>query len=249
MLRSLKEIEGYHIEARDGTVGHVYDFYFDDEKEMIRYVVVDCGTFLPGRKVLLTLDALRKPDWESKSIPVDLSKDVIENSPDINTELPVSHQETEKLHDYFGWPMYWPVPGDHWVPLQHPPRIPDKQRNENRVAREQGDPNLRSFREITRYSIQAIDDEIGQVSDMIIDDAIWILRYIIVDTRRWLPGRQVILAYEWLEDISWMDESILINLPRKTIQNAPEYDPEKPVNRKYEERLYDFYGRPRYWNE
>jgi stress response protein YsnF len=36
-------------------------------------------------------------------------------------------------------------------------------------------------------------------------------------------------------------------MTRDQIKNSPEFDPAAPVNRAYEERLFDYYGRPKYW--
>ena len=36
-------------------------------------------------------------------------------------------------------------------------------------------------------------------------------------------------------------------MSRKAIRNSPEWDAARAVNREYEERLYDYYGRPVYW--
>jgi hypothetical protein len=38
-----------------------------------------------------------------------------------------------------------------------------------------------------------------------------------------------------------------VNVSKEQIENSPEYDPASPINREYEIRLYDFYGRPYYW--
>ena len=51
-LRSAGELEGWNIVATDGEIGEVYEFYFDDESWMIRYLVVDVGSWLTGRRVL-----------------------------------------------------------------------------------------------------------------------------------------------------------------------------------------------------
>jgi hypothetical protein len=55
MLRSVKELQGYAIRAIDGDIGQVHDFYFDDQSWLIRYLVVDTGNWLPGRRVLISL--------------------------------------------------------------------------------------------------------------------------------------------------------------------------------------------------
>src|SRR5687767_2340606 len=54
MLRNIKDLRGYVIRAIDGTIGKVDDFYFDDEDWGIRYLVVDTGSWLSGRKVLIS---------------------------------------------------------------------------------------------------------------------------------------------------------------------------------------------------
>ena len=43
MLRNVKNLRGYAIRATDGVIGHVDDFYFDDEVWAIRYLVVETG--------------------------------------------------------------------------------------------------------------------------------------------------------------------------------------------------------------
>jgi hypothetical protein len=42
----VKEMEGYAVGATDGAIGHVKDFYLDDEAWVIRYLVVDTGGWL-----------------------------------------------------------------------------------------------------------------------------------------------------------------------------------------------------------
>jgi hypothetical protein len=36
-------------------------------------------------------------------------------------------------------------------------------------------------------------------------------------------------------------------MSKDSVRNSPEFDPREPVNREYEVRLYDYYGRPKYW--
>lgn len=51
MLRSVDDLRGYNIQASDGRIGDVSDLYFDDHLWVIRYLVVDVSTWLPGRLV------------------------------------------------------------------------------------------------------------------------------------------------------------------------------------------------------
>ncbi len=53
MLR-LQNLQHYTIGANDGEVGQVETVYFDDESWTVRYLVVDTGNWLSGRKVLIS---------------------------------------------------------------------------------------------------------------------------------------------------------------------------------------------------
>ncbi len=96
MLRNVKDLRGYAIAASDGVIGKVDDLYFDDDDWAIRYLIVDTGNWLSGRKVLISPLAIGRPDWLGQQLPVSLTKAQIERSPDIDTRKPVSRQyETE----------------------------------------------------------------------------------------------------------------------------------------------------------
>jgi hypothetical protein len=249
MLRSVKEIYNYLLEAEDGEIGQCKDFLFDDERWAVRYMVADTGKWLPGRRVLISPISLGKPDWSAKLFQVKLTKEQIENSPPLDSDAPVSKQYESNWFDYYGYSYYWrgtgvwgtdPYPGDLFLQKKE-----DKQMNPDTS---EGDPHLRSAIEVTGYHIQAKDDQVGHVEDFILDDETWILRYMVVDTRNWLPGRKVLVTPSWIDSVDWEEYKVSVDLTRDQVQNSPEYDPSAPVNRKNEERLYDFYGRPKYWD-
>ena len=103
MFRSTKELFGYQILAQDGEIGKVYDLYFDDDDWLTRYLVVDTGPWILGRRVLLVPDCLGQPDWTNETFPVDLTRKQIKESPEINTALPISKQQQISLHRYYRW--------------------------------------------------------------------------------------------------------------------------------------------------
>ena len=90
MLRSVQDIQGYAIRATDGVIGHVRDVYFDDHNWAVRYFVVDTGTWLASRKVLISRFAVGEPDWAARVMPVSITKEQVKGSPDIDTDKPVS---------------------------------------------------------------------------------------------------------------------------------------------------------------
>jgi hypothetical protein len=107
MLRSIKQLYGNKLGASDGDIGHVKDFYFDDQSWAIRYLVVDTGTWLPGRQVLLTPHSLGRLDQAERTLRVNLTRKQIEDSPSIEAHKPVSRQYEQEYYRYFGWPYYW----------------------------------------------------------------------------------------------------------------------------------------------
>lgn len=248
MLLSTKEISGYDLEAMDGEVGSARDFLFDDEQWVIRYLVADTGGWLPGRKVLLSPMSVRKADPEKETLMVALTQEQIEGAPSLETHKPVSRQHEASLHRHYGHPYYW-VGAGIWGMTNTPDALRRESAPATTLATQEvdGDPNLRSVDEVTGYHIQARDDEVGHVETFLMDDETFTLRYLVVDTRNWLPGRKVIIPPAWVEEFDWAGGRAVVDLTRETIEGSPEYDPDVPLTRVYEERLFDYYGRPAYW--
>ena len=107
MLRNVKDLRGYAIRATDGVIGKVDDFYFDDEDWGIRYLVVDTGSWLSRRKVLISPIAVGHAGWMARRLPVALTRTQVEHSPDIDTRKPVSRQHEAEYFRYYGYPYYW----------------------------------------------------------------------------------------------------------------------------------------------
>jgi hypothetical protein len=116
-----------------------------------------------------------------------------------------------------------------------------------RAGKESPDSHLRSTDEVTGYHIEASDGEIGHVEDFLVDDETWAIRYLEVDTRNWWPGKKVLVSPQWIDNVSWPDSKVYVDLSRETIKNGPEYIESIPVTREFEKRLYDHHGRPAYW--
>ena len=111
MLRSLKELERYKVNATDGDLGSVANFLFDDEKWAIRYLVVKTGHFLEERRVLVSPISFRKVDWAKGVFHLALTMDQIKGSPGLDADRPVSRQHERNYNDYYGYPYYWGTMG------------------------------------------------------------------------------------------------------------------------------------------
>jgi uncharacterized protein YrrD len=262
MLRHAKELEHYELRARDGKIGHVQDFFFDDRTWTVRYLVVDTGTWLNSRKVLISPTAVSRAEWDKKLLPVDLTQEQVRNSPSIDTEAPVSREHEAALTQYYNWPAYWGAAGFPDVgflpmaPLM-PPDIagaggsdnPDlaarrSERESRTGAGVHDDRHLRSVRAVTGNAIEATDGAIGHVDDFLIDDRSWEVRYLIVDTRNWWPGKKVILAPQWIHEVGWDEAKVYVDLTRTSIKSSPAYDPTEQVTPDYAGQLHKHYGRP-----
>ncbi len=254
MLKTLLEMRGYQLRAIDKDLGSVDDFYFDDRLWRIRYLVADTGNWLPGRNVLIGQEALERSEWEDKVFPVTLTSAEINDSPGIETDLPFSLQKEKELRQFFKWREYW----DDDVFIQPagftPMGVPGGEAMEqslkqgmNSPGKLDGNPHLRSANEVQGYYIGAQDGEIGHVDDFIVEDTSWDIRYLVVDTQNWLPGKKVLISRKWVSAIDWNKQTVQVNMNRDMIEQSPEYDPNKPINREYEVRMYDFYGKPHDW--
>lgn len=253
MLHPVSSLTGYGIAAVDGPVGTLADLLFDEQRWTVRWAVVDAGNWLTGRQVLLAPEALGAPDGARRTIPVDLTRERVEQSPPLSHDAPVSRQFQSRLYAYYGWTPYW---GPHTAfPAQPsfgsagplapsaPVRAPLEAEGQDREI----DPFLHSAGEVLGYAIQAKDGELGHVEDFLVDDAGWALRYLVADTRNWWPGKKVLVAADWLGSVSWSQREVAVDLTRQQIKDSPEYDPSRPVERGYEERLWAHHGQPGYW--
>ena len=226
MLTNVTFLKGLVIQATDGELGTVDQFYFDDETWAIRYLTVETGGWLGGRQVLISPFAILHTDWPAKRLDVALTKKQVENSPDINTHQPVSRQHEAEYNRYYGYPYYWGGPY-MWGPAFYPAGLalptPSTEAMAGSIREESPDSHLRSTEGISGYHVEATDGEIGHVDGFVLDDEAWAIRYIEVATRNWLPGKKVLVSPAWIERVSWPESKVYVALSREAIKSAPEY--------------------------
>jgi len=255
MLRAMSTLKGLTVKAIDGEIGSVYDVYLDSEHWTVRYFVVDTGTWLSGRRVLISPMSLRAPEVVGDRLEVALSRSQVEQAPSWDTDKPVSRQHEVLYSRYYNYPYYWMGParwGTGWDPFMGVATPPRPSRVDEEIVareRESADPNLQSGRDVIGSYVHAADDDVGHVDDLLVDERTWAIRYIVVDTRNWLPGRKVVIAPTWIKDVSWEESKVYVDLRRAEIEASPEYDPNAPLEREHETRLYEHYRRPKYWDD
>jgi hypothetical protein len=265
MLRSLQDLENYAIRATDGDIGHLRDIFFDDRAWVVRYLVVETGSWLASRKVLISPLSVGEPDWDERVLPVQITQEQVRNSPDIDTEKPVSRQYEMRYLGYYGYPYYWGGAGLWGMgaypslmmtgyggrvegPGSEPEPGLDHLREQAQRHRDD-DPHLRSGKAVLSYRIHAKDGEIGHVQGVLVDERTWAIRYLVVNTSNWWLGHLVLIAPQWIESVSWIDATVTVQLTRKSVQEAPLYDSTAVLNRQEEERIFGHYRRPGYWSD
>jgi sporulation protein YlmC with PRC-barrel domain len=238
MKRSIKSLIGFTIGAKDGEIGKVKEFYFDDETWTIRYIIVETGSWLFGRKVLLSPMALLMPDWENNVFPTNLTMEQVKNSPSIDTEKPVSRQQELELYAYYPWGGYWGAglyAGGIQLPVSH------HEKDGTTKNEPKGDQHLRSTEQVTDYDIRATDGYIGGLEDFLVDDNSWKIDYMVVDVGRWLLERKVLISPKWITQIKWITTEVFVSASVEQVKNSPEYNTNIPLNEIYEALLFNHY--------
>lgn len=250
MLRSIENVKGFTVQATDGEIGELAELFFDEQSWRVRYLVIDVGVWLFGRQVLIAPTAVTDIDVAAGKLFLNLSKEAIENSPDVSADEPVSREKERALHEYYQWQPYWTSGMDD--PLVYgafPTALTGALFNNKRkngaeerplIKREQSS-YLRSTTEVSGYHIEASDGDIGRVTDFFFDDQKWMIRHMVVDTGSWLPGKKVLIAPPWIDDIQWAERKVTVALTQESVKQSPPYDPTLLGIEAYETKLLDHY--------
>jgi uncharacterized protein YrrD len=227
MLHSIQQRYGEKLRASDGEIGHVRDFYFDDNNWTVRYLVADTGGWLSGRLVLISPHALGHLYPEGKVLLVNLSRQQIEDSPSIEEHKPVSRQLEEEYHRHYGYAYYaesmplWGLGG--YPVLAPPPRETDPQQGV--------DSHLRSARVVANYKVEANDGVVGAVTDFLIDGRTWVIREIVIECGHWYAGKKVVISTDKVSRISHDQSTIYVDSTKQAFAEASEQPQSVKVDR------------------
>jgi hypothetical protein len=105
-LRSTGIVGQYRVAALDGELGTVDDLIADDNGWVIRYLVVDAGAWLPGRKIVLSPLWINRVSWSSDAIMADVPRQVIRDAPPYDPSRPITGEYEERLAAYYGSSEY-----------------------------------------------------------------------------------------------------------------------------------------------
>jgi len=245
MLYEAKSFQGYTLCSRDGEIGKVKDFYFDDSNWKIRYLVADTGKWLRGRQVLISPQSLLGVDKQEKCISVNLTKKQIENSPPLASDKPISRQFEREFLGYYELPLFF-MNDPHKRGIIYPPPL-DKEPDEADIERKSWDPHLRSAHDAGGFLIEASNRAVGCLVDLIVDDQDWSVRYVVVDAQSWWPETKVLIALQWVTRVNWSMSKLFVDMACETFRQSPAYTGEAMLTRDYENKLFQNCGRKGYW--
>jgi hypothetical protein len=229
MLRSVKQLIGDKLGASDGEIGHVKDFYFDDQNWAVRYLVADTGSWLPGRQVLISPHSLGRLDQAGKVLLVNLTRKQIQDSPSIESHKPVSRQYEEDYYRYYGWPYYWQgdaLWGMSGFPILELPAkpLPSESAIESGATPEPAEAHLRSAQAVNGYHLQASDGMIGHVCDFMMDAESWAVRQLVIKTGHRLSGKEVRISTSQVDRISYEESTVFVSLTTEAVEQSSAHD-------------------------
>lgn len=234
MFQSFKKILNSALHAQDGKIGHLDDLLFDDEKWIVRYLVVKTGGLLNHERVLISPLGIATLDWPNQAVKLNLTRKKIEASPKVDTELPVFRQMEKSYFDYNGWPYYWDDVGIWGIDPSNfitAGGQSSAQPGDSRGKIDGADPHLRSCRIVDHYSIEAEGTRFGHVIDFLIDDTTWEIKFLLVDSRTWWPSRPVMIDPKWVHSVDWFVKCIKVRKSKKEIESSPEFKSEEFIGR------------------
>jgi hypothetical protein len=221
MQRRASVFSNYTIEAPDGLVGHVSDILFEDNDWKLRWFVVNTGSWLSARKLLIHPAMLGRPDIGRGAFPVTLTRAAVEASPDINTDPPVYRQMEQSQRAALACGPMWDYGGYCGGGLGLPDgEMFNMSSGQSHDPLPTGDPHLRSIAEVVGYHIHALDGDIGHVADFLVDDEAWRIDYAVVDTRNWGFGKHVLVAPAEISLVDWTARCIHLELTRTNIRSG-----------------------------
>ena len=93
-----RDIVGYAVEAKDGSIGKVDEATHDVGSS---YVIVDTGPWIFGKQVMLPAGVIERVDPEEEKVYVDATQDEIKNAPELDEVLRSDPDYRDRLGTYY----------------------------------------------------------------------------------------------------------------------------------------------------
>lgn len=228
MYKSIVKLYGNRLQASDGDIGKVLDFYFDDRNWVVRYVAIDPENSTTDKMVLLSPHVFSSLHQAKKFLPVSLSRKQIENSPSADSHKPISRQFEEEFYHYYGFPTYWNgrfLWGMSTMPVYNTPTRPllPIERSEEEITSDTLKHHLRCTKALMGYAIEAKDGLSGKVLDFILDAETWKIQKLVVKLRGLFSNQEVEILTSDVIRISYLESTLFVDMDRNEILESPDH--------------------------
>lgn len=224
MLHSIKRLLRNQLGARDDKVGYVADCYFDKMDWTLRYLVVDTDWWSPPARILLSPHAFGQIPEHGDILPVNLTRQQIEDSPVLELNEKVTREHEEDYYRHYNWPFYWQG-GSLWGPTDFPSArpAPKPQGQRNRITQPaiKADSNLQSARAAFGFPVHAGPDPVGKVADFLVEDKKWQIRYMVLAVNHhWFMPRTLLISTRKVLPIDWAGARVGITPAKSEIEQT-----------------------------
>lgn len=249
MFNSATQVVTTRVHAVDGDIGPVMDLLLDDRCWVVRYLVVDAGSRLAEREVLISPYSIKQPAVRDGVIDVALTRRLVRSSPALDVALPVSSVQEQEFMRHYHYPAYWNG-GGLWAlgATPYPSGAPVPTAERVGASCYPAGVQLRSAMGLEGFEVLGAAQGLGEVQDLVFDERSWQVRYLVVDTQAWWPGgRRALISLAWVHRIDWARQQIHMALTRPQLEASPAYQGVASIRRDYEVLLHASYRRPAYW--
>lgn len=246
-LYSTGMLKGRPIAATDEDIGKCADLLLDDRDWTLRYLVVDTGHWLPGRKVVIAPSEIARhgPLTADGHIRTKLTRRQIKESPSLEEHAPVSRQLEQQLAAYYGWPAYWEG-GALWGTAAMQPdavgTVPGDKLSPDLTESAQTENHLHSARELGHYANHAADGDLGLLRELLFDPECWQARYVVLKTSRWFGGSLRVFPVSWIDRIDTVGRTIFTQQSREEIRACPEVERSDLLDEGTVERIEEYFN-------
>lgn len=211
-MQGLKHMFGYAVQATDGQIGKVEDFFVEEATWSVRYMVVRTGGLLSGERALIPIGCVASTDVDRRIIKVSFSQSQVTDNAPPGAVQPVSAEMEACLKALYGGTDFRRDGGLIRVGCE----LPQTPRTVS---------SLRSVREITTYRIETLEGPCGLCTDLLAYTENWSVPYVVVNTKEWTPHGHVMIPSAWIRHISWQEMQTDVAVHRRRIQKAQRFDP------------------------
>lgn len=100
-LRSAREMQGYAVRAGRREVARLSSFLLDEEGWQVRWLVVDTGSAMTSRLVLLDPARVGEIDWAAATVDVEVPPDRLDGAPEYDPTAPADAALEEATRRWF----------------------------------------------------------------------------------------------------------------------------------------------------